>query len=308
MTLAKPDAMKAGVAERHRQEHPGGSVQLRLGRTGSRWASRSTSVRTSTSPAGGRGQAADHRRRQEGHLRDPGAGSRGSGSPVRRREEQLPRPSEILNVNGKDMPSVESTITAKLQQDPSIDTVLTLGCTVRADRGPVGQERRQQGQSRHLRHQRRTGPGHQERRRAVGRRPATVPAGLPGHRLAVALPQQRKRHRRRPADVDRARVHRQDRTSTPSPNTRKSWAPADEYPNRPRILRTHKVVHDERVKEQNRLQRLLIRPEMGALVGAVGDLHLLHHRGPAVPEPGGPGDGAVRKFDDRHHGRRASGC
>jgi simple sugar transport system substrate-binding protein len=34
---------------------------------------------------------------------------------------------EILNVNGKDMPSVESTITAKLQQDPSIDTVLALG-------------------------------------------------------------------------------------------------------------------------------------------------------------------------------------
>ncbi|MCV7216801.1 substrate-binding domain-containing protein [Mycobacterium crocinum] len=35
--------------------------------------------------------------------------------------------TEILNVNGKDMPSVESTITAKLQQDPAIDTVLTLG-------------------------------------------------------------------------------------------------------------------------------------------------------------------------------------
>ncbi|WP_374101107.1 substrate-binding domain-containing protein [Antrihabitans sp. YC2-6] len=35
--------------------------------------------------------------------------------------------TEILNVNGKDMPSVESTITAKLQQDPSIDRVLTLG-------------------------------------------------------------------------------------------------------------------------------------------------------------------------------------
>lgn len=34
---------------------------------------------------------------------------------------------EILNVNGKDMPSVESTITAKLQQDPSVDTILTLG-------------------------------------------------------------------------------------------------------------------------------------------------------------------------------------
>ena len=35
--------------------------------------------------------------------------------------------TEILNVNGKDMPSVDSTITAKLQQDPAIDTVLTLG-------------------------------------------------------------------------------------------------------------------------------------------------------------------------------------
>jgi len=34
-------------------------------------------------------------------------------------------------------------------------------------------------------------------------------------------------------------------------------------------LGEHKVVHDERVKERNRLQRLLIRPEMGALVGAV---------------------------------------
>jgi simple sugar transport system permease protein len=35
-------------------------------------------------------------------------------------------------------------------------------------------------------------------------------------------------------------------------------------------LETHKVVHDERVKEQNRLQRILIRPEMGAGVGAIG--------------------------------------
>ncbi|WP_319450809.1 MULTISPECIES: ABC transporter permease [unclassified Mycobacterium] len=34
-------------------------------------------------------------------------------------------------------------------------------------------------------------------------------------------------------------------------------------------LGTHQVVTDERVKEQNRLQRLLIRPEMGALVGAI---------------------------------------
>ncbi|MDG4667748.1 substrate-binding domain-containing protein [Mycobacterium sp. 236(2023)] len=35
--------------------------------------------------------------------------------------------TEVLNVNGKDMPSVESTITAKLQQDPSIDYIVALG-------------------------------------------------------------------------------------------------------------------------------------------------------------------------------------
>ena len=31
----------------------------------------------------------------------------------------------------------------------------------------------------------------------------------------------------------------------------------------------HKVVRDERVKERNRLQRLLIRPETGAGIGAI---------------------------------------
>ncbi|WP_102142411.1 ABC transporter permease [Mycobacterium hubeiense] len=34
-------------------------------------------------------------------------------------------------------------------------------------------------------------------------------------------------------------------------------------------LSQRKVVHDERVKERNKLQRLLIRPEMGAFIGAV---------------------------------------
>src|SRR6476620_3327898 len=37
---------------------------------------------------------------------------------------------EILNVNSKDMPSVESTITAKLQQDPSVDHVMALGAPI----------------------------------------------------------------------------------------------------------------------------------------------------------------------------------
>ncbi|MET0455478.1 MAG: substrate-binding domain-containing protein [Mycobacterium sp.] len=35
--------------------------------------------------------------------------------------------TEVVNVNGTDMPSVQATVTAKLQQDPSIDAVITLG-------------------------------------------------------------------------------------------------------------------------------------------------------------------------------------
>jgi simple sugar transport system substrate-binding protein len=37
---------------------------------------------------------------------------------------------ENLNVNSKDMPSVKSTITAKLQQDKSVDRVITLGAPI----------------------------------------------------------------------------------------------------------------------------------------------------------------------------------
>jgi simple sugar transport system substrate-binding protein len=37
---------------------------------------------------------------------------------------------EILNVNSKDMPSVESTITAKLRQNPAIDHVMALGAPI----------------------------------------------------------------------------------------------------------------------------------------------------------------------------------
>ncbi len=37
---------------------------------------------------------------------------------------------ETLNVNGTDMPSVQSTITAKLQQDPSVDYIMALGAPI----------------------------------------------------------------------------------------------------------------------------------------------------------------------------------
>ena len=50
--------------------------------------------------------------------------------------------TEILNVNSKDMPSVESTITAKLQQDPSVDHVRRAGRADRVGRGAVGEAMR----------------------------------------------------------------------------------------------------------------------------------------------------------------------
>jgi simple sugar transport system substrate-binding protein len=37
---------------------------------------------------------------------------------------------ENLNVNGTDLPSVQSTITAKLQQDPAVDYIVTLGAPI----------------------------------------------------------------------------------------------------------------------------------------------------------------------------------
>ncbi|MDV6263312.1 substrate-binding domain-containing protein [Rhodococcoides yunnanense] len=38
--------------------------------------------------------------------------------------------TEILNVNSKDLPSVEATITAKLQQDPTIDHIIALAAPI----------------------------------------------------------------------------------------------------------------------------------------------------------------------------------
>ena len=45
---------------------------------------------------------------------------------------------ENLNVTGTDLPSVESTIGAKLQQDPSIDYIVTLGAPIALTAVQVG--------------------------------------------------------------------------------------------------------------------------------------------------------------------------
>jgi simple sugar transport system substrate-binding protein len=115
---------------------------------------------------------------------------------------------ENLYVNGNDMTAVAATITAKLQQDPSIDHIATLysgiGMAALQAKGSTGSNativtfdtdaqlsRRDQGQ--------------EDR---VDRRPATLLAGLSGRGLPVAVPEQPQHHRRRGAHSDWAGVHR----------------------------------------------------------------------------------------------------
>ncbi len=117
---------------------------------------------------------------------------------------------EILNVNSKDMPSVESTITAKLQQDKSIDHVVALGAPIALAAVQSEDQRRQQRNDRHLRYQCRARGRDQGGRRQVGSRPAAVPAGVPGHRLTVAVPQQQEPDRWRTGHSDGPVVHRRD--------------------------------------------------------------------------------------------------
>ncbi len=134
------DAGQAGRNEgRHRkchgQRHSHGRVQRRprfLAEDRRQGVLRSRRLHRG---AGG-GPAAHRRGRQEGPVRYPGTRPRRPRSRCAGVKNTFPG-TETLNVNGKDMPSVESTITAKLQQDRSIDYVVTLGA-VRADRRAVG--------------------------------------------------------------------------------------------------------------------------------------------------------------------------
>ena len=135
---------------------------------------------------------------QEDALRHPRTGQRLPGNPMRRRQGR-PRRREVENlyVNGNDMTAVAATITAKLQQDPSIDHIATLYSA-------IGMAALQAKES--------TGSNAtivtfdtdaqlvgaiKDKKIALDRRSATLPAGLSGRGLPVAVPQQSQHHRRR---------------------------------------------------------------------------------------------------------------
>ena len=74
---------------------------------------------------------ADHRGGcQAPALRDPGRGIGRAGDALCRREGESAPGTENIQVNGADLSSVQSTLTAKLQQDPSIDYIVTLGAPI----------------------------------------------------------------------------------------------------------------------------------------------------------------------------------
>ena len=115
VTLAKPDAMKDVVAKARRPAYPS-SASTPASATGRSSACSSYFGQDETIAGEALGNELNTRRRQEGRLRHPGAGQR---RPRRQRCDGVKKTfsgtTEILYVNGTDMPSVKSTITAKLK-------------------------------------------------------------------------------------------------------------------------------------------------------------------------------------------------
>jgi simple sugar transport system substrate-binding protein len=119
VTLAKPDAMRAAV-----QAAEGKGIPVVAFNSGLKdWQAMGVKEYFGQDEYIA-GQAAGDRLTKDGVIQEQGhvgLESRCAGV-----KNTFPA-TEVLNVNGKDMPSVESTITAKLQQDSSVDSVLTLG-------------------------------------------------------------------------------------------------------------------------------------------------------------------------------------
>ena len=159
---------------------------------GRAWACSATSARTSGSPAAAAGAEARHR----AAPRRPCASSTSRATSAWRRAATASRrPSrqhrEALR-HGTDMPGVQAAITSKLQQDKAIDRVLTLGAPFALAAVQSVKDASSPAKVGHLRHQQGAGRRDQGRHGAVGRRPAAVPAGLPGRRQPVALQDQRQ--------------------------------------------------------------------------------------------------------------------
>ena len=130
LTLAKPDAMAPAVKAADRTQASRSWPSTPASTTSRRWACRSTSARTRSWPASppARSSTPTAPRRSSASSRSRARSHSNHVAPASSRASRAR--CEILNVNSKDMPSVEATITAKLQQDPSIDHVVALGAPI----------------------------------------------------------------------------------------------------------------------------------------------------------------------------------
>ena len=125
LTLAKPDAMKAAIGAAEAKNIP--VVAFNAGADA--WSGMGVKEFFGQDEFIA-GQAVGERLTQDGATKSicviQEQGHVGLEARCAGVKDKVPA-TEILNVNGKDMPSVESTITAKLQQDPAVDYVVTLG-------------------------------------------------------------------------------------------------------------------------------------------------------------------------------------
>ena len=244
-----------------------------------------------------------------------------------------------IYVNGADRPSVQSTIAAKLKQDPNIDFVVTLGAP---DALAAMTPSRTSGSSAKVgtfdfNPQIPPKINSGELQFAIDQQPYLQ--GYLVGRFAVALQEQRQHPRRRAADADRA-VHRRQvqhrrrrqvrggrHPVATSMGGRPPWRPpTSTRDSEVRMSQTVDIgtppapTRDERVARQSPLARLMTRPEIGALAGAIviyliffivappfRDAQLARHRALRqlhLRHPGGRGGAAHDRRGVRPVGRR----
>src|SRR5215472_9918817 len=180
-------------------------------------------------------------------MRDPRGGQRRARAALRRRQAD-PGRHRHEHPGGQQQPAGR----ADDHQDEA--AVRHVGRRRRDTRRAGSPGRR----ARYFRPQRRRREGNRAGQDRVRCRPAAVPAGLPGGRDAHALQVEPERARRRPAGVDRPQLDHKAECRCCGTARRRGHT---------MTAATARV--DERVAHVGVLRRLLLKPELGALVGVI---------------------------------------
>ncbi len=231
------------------------------------------------------------------------------------------------------MPSVRSTIGAKLQQDPSITHIVTLGAPIALAALESVSDAGQPGQGRHVRPERRRGAGDPGRHGSCSPSTSspTCRATWPSTSLWLYLTNGNDIGGggpvlTGPSFVDTTNIEQilpyaaEQHPLSPAPGgSRRAGSPR--APPGPTLESSHEHIqwpHDATSADARPTQPpsgRQGRSVSAALLGPPGDrgarggdrdLHLLLRRRPAVPHAAGVVHGALRELDDRHRRRSAS--